>query len=253
MIRKGMTAVRISREGKPSAFVLGRGDDIEEVWATNGPDWVWILNAVNRGESLGYFTRSNPYVKDQPFMGTLDTDRDIQIVKNMIEVGDMRLIPLDEPSESRKSRFDGVLFVTEIKAANPKSNEPKVGSETKASDKDRKTGLDRKLVNELFQLQRDHNLRVRAAKRPRWASTDQSTLIAVYRRSMKSARPGTNEKGKAVTRHRRAMHRVEAFLEMLGSGKPKNHKYRADIDLLPEDHPWKLLDAVKRDIDADKG
>lgn len=59
-------------------------------------------------------------------------------------------------------------------------------------------------------------------------------LKAVYRRGAgafsTSHRPG-------MTRNQWAMGRVNAFLRLLSSGRPKNASYKSDNDLLPSAHP----------------
>lgn len=71
-------------------------------------------------------------------------------------------------------------------------------------------------------------------KAPKGRKTSVSTLKAVYRRGAGaysvSHRPG-------MTRNQWAMGRVNAFLRLLKSGKPKNSAYKADNDLLPASHP----------------
>jgi hypothetical protein len=61
-----------------------------------------------------------------------------------------------------------------------------------------------------------------------------TTLKAVYRRGAgafsSSYRPGQN-------RNSWAMARVNAYLHLLKTGKPKNAKYTTDNDLLPKAHP----------------
>jgi hypothetical protein len=71
-------------------------------------------------------------------------------------------------------------------------------------------------------------------KAPKGRKTSTATLKAVYRRGAGaysvSHRPG-------MTRNQWAMGRVNAFLRLLKSGKPKNSAYKADNDLLPAAHP----------------
>lgn len=71
-------------------------------------------------------------------------------------------------------------------------------------------------------------------KAPKGRKTSISTLKAVYRRGAGafsvSHRPG-------MTRNQWAMARVNAFLRLLKSGKPKNSAYTSDNDLLPASHP----------------
>ena len=68
-------------------------------------------------------------------------------------------------------------------------------------------------------------------------------LRSVYRRGAgafsSSHRPG-------MTRNQWAMARVNAYLHLLRTGKPKNPKYTTDNDLLPKDHPRK---SEKKSVD----
>jgi hypothetical protein len=81
---------------------------------------------------------------------------------------------------------------------------------------------------------RDHNESVRGADKPSWSLTTIRQLLAVYRRGAgafsTSHRPGI---GRAAW----AMARVNAYLYLLRSGRPKNPKYVTDNDLLPSEHP----------------
>ena len=71
-------------------------------------------------------------------------------------------------------------------------------------------------------------------KAPKGRRASLSMLKAVYRRGAGafsvSHRPG-------MTRNQWAMARVNAFLRLLKSGKPKNSAYTTDNDLLPSSHP----------------
>jgi peptidoglycan/xylan/chitin deacetylase (PgdA/CDA1 family) len=88
---------------------------------------------------------------------------------------------------------------------------------------------------------RAHNSAYGAGKR-----TSLGALKAVYRRGAGafsvSHRPG-------MTRGQWAMGRVNAFLEMLRKGKPKNSRYVNDNDLLPRNHPWRSK--VKELLDSE--
>lgn len=81
---------------------------------------------------------------------------------------------------------------------------------------------------------RDHNESMREADKPSWSRTTVGQLLAVYRRGAgafsTSHRPGV---GRAAW----AMARVNAYLHLLRSGRPKNPKYITDNDLLPSGHP----------------
>lgn len=74
-----------------------------------------------------------------------------------------------------------------------------------------------------------------AAKEP-WSKTTIGQLRSVYRRGA-GAFSSSHRPGK--TRNQWAMARVNAYLHLLNTGKPKNPKYTTDNDLLPKGHPAK--------------
>lgn len=87
----------------------------------------------------------------------------------------------------------------------------------------------KKIEESLSKKAKEHN-----EKAPDGRKTSLRTLKAVYRRGAgafsTSHRPDQN-------RNSWAMARVNAFLKLLKSGKPKNAKYTTDNDLLPASHP----------------
>lgn len=87
----------------------------------------------------------------------------------------------------------------------------------------------KKIEEALSKKAKEHN-----EKAPDGRKTSLRTLKAVYRRGAgafsTSHRPDQN-------RNSWAMARVNAFLKLLKSGKPKNPKYTTDNDLLPASHP----------------
>ena len=87
----------------------------------------------------------------------------------------------------------------------------------------------KKIEESLSKKAKEHN-----EKAPDDRKTSLRTLKAVYRRGAgafsTSHRPDQN-------RNSWAMARVNAFLKLLKSGKPKNAKYTTDNDLLPASHP----------------
>jgi hypothetical protein len=62
-------------------------------------------------------------------------------------------------------------------------------------------------------------------------------LKAVYRRGAGAF--STSHSPKVKSREQWAMARVNAFLVIVRTGKPRNAKYTGDNDLLPRDHPRK--------------
>lgn len=125
------------------------------------------------------------------------------------------------------------------------ANKKRTISQTPAPKKDRVKGSDKNskgsasgskkitftpaIESSLQKKVKEHN-----EKAPKGRKTSVSTLKAVYRRGAGaysvSHRPG-------MTRNQWAMGRVNAFLRLLKSGKPKNSAYKADNDLLPAAHP----------------
>lgn len=95
--------------------------------------------------------------------------------------------------------------------------------------------IDDAITEALIKKVRDHNKTVSDKKKDSWSLTNLRTLKSVYRRGAGafsiSHRPG-------MTRNQWAMGRVNAFLELLITGKAKA-SYTTDNDLLPQHHPWK--------------
>ena len=103
----------------------------------------------------------------------------------------------------------------------------------------RKVKFSKKVETSLKEKVENHNKSVESASR----KVTMSQLKAVYRRGAgafsTSHRPDQN-------RNSWAMARVNAFLQLVKSGKPSNSKYVQDNDLLPKGHP-------KSSIKADAG
>jgi HK97 family phage prohead protease len=80
----------------------------------------------------------------------------------------------------------------------------------------------------------EHNDDMAERDRPAWTRATFGQLAAVYRRGSgaysTSHRPG-------IGRAQWSMARVNAYLFLLGTGRPENPNYVTDNDLLPEDHP----------------
>ena len=80
----------------------------------------------------------------------------------------------------------------------------------------------------------DHNAAMSKANRPNWTRVRVGALKAVYRRGSgaysTSHRPG-------ISRAAWSMARVNAFLFLARTGRPKNKAYVGDNDLLHSDHP----------------
>ena len=74
-------------------------------------------------------------------------------------------------------------------------------------------------------------------------------LKAVYRRGAGAF--STSHRPSVSSRNQWAMARVNAFLHLLRTGRPKNPKYVTDNDLLPKKHPRKTSKgSVKKSIEG---
>jgi starvation-inducible DNA-binding protein len=100
----------------------------------------------------------------------------------------------------------------------------------------RKVTFSKKIEDSLKDKVENHNKSVESASR----KVTMSQLKAVYRRGAgafsTSHRPDQN-------RNSWAMARVNAFLQLVKSGKPSNSKYVQDNDLLPKGHPKSTIKA----------
>jgi hypothetical protein len=102
---------------------------------------------------------------------------------------------------------------------------------------------------------REHNAKMREAGKQKWSRTSSATLKAVMRRGMGAF--SSSHRPDVSSRQQWGMGRVNAFLVMLETGRPKNPRYTTDNDLLPKGHPWKERTAggqstKKEPIDADR-
>ena len=91
-------------------------------------------------------------------------------------------------------------------------------------------------VEALRRKVKEHNEKMRSQGKPSHSMASLGALKSVYRRGAgafsTSHRPG-------MTRGRWAFARVNAYLHLLRTGKPKNPRYTTDNDLLPKGHPRK--------------
>ena len=113
----------------------------------------------------------------------------------------------------------------------PKKDQIKGSSKNKkgSAGSGRGVKFSKKIEESLSKKAKEHNESASEGRK-----TSLGTLKAVYRRGAgafsTSHRPDQN-------RNSWAMARVNAFLKLLKSGKPKNAKYTTDNDLLPASHP----------------
>jgi hypothetical protein len=171
---------------------------------------------------------------------------------------DYRLRMGSSPLARRRNAERDKNFVRRVALAASKLNRKKSASSdprTPAPKKDRIFGSDKNrsgsassvsdagsiemndaIVRSLTDKVKMHNERMQKANKPSWSRANLRALKAVYRRGggafSRSHRPG-------MARNQWAMGRVNAFLRILSSGRPKNPSYVTDNDLLPEGHPWK--------------
>ncbi len=140
-----------------------------------------------------------------------------------------------ETEEGGLCRFailpDGAVTATAGSKPAPKKDQIKGSKKNKKGSAASGKGVkfSKKIEEALSKKAKDHN-----EKAPDGRKTSLRTLKAVYRRGAgafsTSHRPDQN-------RNSWAMARVNAFLKLLKSGKPKNAKYVTDNDLLPASHP----------------
>lgn len=164
---------------------------------------------------------------------------------------------LKKPTRERRSRMMSKSIGNPLKnTKKPK----KTGKRTPAPKKDRIFGstlnaagsasssssareidMSSEIINSLAVKLRQHNAEMKKANKPEWSQTNLRALKAVYRRGAgafsRSHRPG-------MTRNQWAMGRVNAFLRILRTGKPKTSAYKTDNDLLPQKHPWRKRSSV---------
>lgn len=119
----------------------------------------------------------------------------------------------------------------------PPSDQVK-GSDTNKPDSAKgKTGkivLSPETVVALQNKSDEHNAAMAESDRPSWTRVRLGSLKAVYRRGS-GAFSGSHRPG--IGRAQWSMARVNAFLVLARTGKPKNPKYVGDNDLLNSEHP----------------
>ena len=136
-------------------------------------------------------------------------------------------VPVDASDDSEFAKKKRTISQTPA----PKKDQVKGSSKNKkgSASGGKKINFTPAIEASLRKKAQEHN-----EKAPKGRKTSVSTLKAVYRRGAGaysvSHRPG-------MTRNQWAMGRVNAFLRLLKSGKPKNSAYKADNDLLPAAHP----------------
>lgn len=164
--------------------------------------WRWQLNAFLSSESSGKFEAVQPV--------EVETEEVFMDEQPVFAAGKIAQTPAP-----KKDRIKG-------SKTNPKGS----ASGTKSA---RKVEFSQKTEKALQAKVTKHN-----EKAPKGRRASLSMLKAVYRRGAgafsTSHRPG-------MTRDQWAMGRVNAFLQLLRSGKPSNSNYVTDNDLLPAAHP----------------
>lgn len=139
--------------------------------------------------------------------------------------------------KARRDRISATPSLPSERISGSKRN--KIGSASSASQ-GRGIQISEETVSALKKKVSDHNKAVKD-KEP-WRRANIGQLKSVYRRGAGafsvSHRPG-------MTRNQWAMGRVNAFLKILESGKPRNYRYVGDNDLLPRNHPWRKTIGTK--------
>lgn len=126
---------------------------------------------------------------------------------------------------------DGAVTATAGSKPAPKKDQIKGSSKNAKGSASSGKGVEftDSIISALEKKVKDHN-----EKAPNGRKVTLAKLKAVYRRGAgafsTSHRPDQN-------RNSWAMARVNAFLKLVKSGKPKNPKYTTDNDLLPKMHP----------------
>lgn len=92
-------------------------------------------------------------------------------------------------------------------------------------------GLTADTTRLLVRKTRAHNAAVKDQNLPKWSMADIETVKKIWQKAMSVSVAG------GVPAKRRANERINAYFEMLISGKPSTLKYISDIGLLPNGHP----------------
>lgn len=209
---------------------------------------------------VGMAQPANP--EEESFRGaTMGTELGQRRFQNELQARALRLagrknLPLDQTDQNSPSdQIDPTSESPETKitpgSVRAKPHERIQGSDTNpegsASGRAGKEtiDLDSSIESALANKVKEHNDAV--ADKPEWSRATIGALRSVYRRGAgafsSSHRPG-------MTRNQWAMARVNAYLHLLRTGKPKNPKYTTDNDLLPKDHPRK---SESKSLDIDGG
>lgn len=135
---------------------------------------------------------------------------------------------------ARKARRDRLAATPSLLRERIRGSQRNRAGSAASTSAGRGVAIDESTLASLKNKVKEHNQKVKDKESWRRASVGQ--LKAVYRRGAGafsvSHRPG-------MTRGQWAMGRVNAFLLILSSGKPRNARYVGDNDLLPKGHPWK--------------
>lgn len=145
-------------------------------------------------------------------------------------------LELVEEKTARKARRDRLAATPALPSERIKgsSRNPKGTASSASSGKN--ISIDAATIETLKSKVKEHNKKMREQGKPSWSLATLNKLKVVYRRGAgafsASHRPG-------MARGQWALGRVNAFLKILSSGKPKNARYVGDNDLLHQDHPWR--------------
>jgi len=145
-------------------------------------------------------------------------------------------VGIETKAKKRKARSDRLAATPALPSERVRGSSQNPKGSARSTSSGSSITLDETTLRALNSKVRQHNERMREKEKPAHAMASLGMLKSVWRRGAGafsvSHRPG-------MTRSRWAFARVNAFLHLLSTGKPKNERYTTDNDLLPKDHPRK--------------
>lgn len=191
-------------------------------------DWVWMpcsnMSDYRRRTGRGQQSRRDREREERRLMRRLR--RGMKTGETEIEV----------KAKRRKARSDRAAATPALPSERIRGSEKNPAGSARSTSSGSSIELNETALRALNAKVREHNERMREADKPAHTMASLGMLKSVWRRGAGafsvSHRPG-------MTRSRWAFARVNAFLHLLSTGKPKNARYTTDNDLLPKDHPRK--------------
>ena len=145
-------------------------------------------------------------------------------------------LELIEEKAGRRARADRLAATPAPKKDRIYGSSVNKPGTARSASSGRDISIDESTARALAEKVKAHNEKMRKSGKPSWSMVTLNKLKVVYRRGAgafsSSHRPG-------MARGQWALGRVNAFLKMLETGKPKNARYINDNDLLSDQHPWK--------------